>query len=198
MFTGIVADRGEILKVETAAGERRIWIRSGVLADCSLGASVAIDGVCLTVVDIDGDVCGFDVSAETVARSTLGSKQVGDQVNLERPLRAGDELGGHIVQGHVDEVGTVAAVSDDGEGRRLVVSAPESLMRYVVEKGSVTVDGVSLTVSAIRAETFEVALVPHTLSVTTFGDMEIGREVNIEVDVLAKYVEKLWGDQDRA
>ncbi len=129
MFTGIVADRGEVLKVETAARDRRIWIRSDVLADCTLGASVAIDGVCLTVVDIDGDVCGFDVSAETLARSTLGTQRVGDHVNIERPLRAGDELGGHIVQGHVDAVGTVASVSVDGEGRRLIVSAPESLMR---------------------------------------------------------------------
>jgi riboflavin synthase len=191
MFTGIVADRGEVLKVETATGDRRIWIRSSVLADCSVGGSVALDGVCLTVVDVDGDVCGFDVSAETVARSTLGGKHPGDHVNLERPLRAGDELGGHIVQGHVDTVGTVVEVSADGEGRRLVVSAPASLTRYVVEKGSVTLDGVSLTVSAIRDQQFEVALVPHTLSVTTFGEMEVGRNVNIEVDVLAKYVEKL-------
>ncbi|MGH2758260.1 MAG: riboflavin synthase [Actinomycetota bacterium] len=192
MFTGIVADRGEIVKVEPGGAD--LWIRSGVLGDCSIGASVAVDGVCLTVVDLDGEVCRFDVSAETVARSTLGTKEPGDHVNLERPLRAGDELGGHIVQGHVDAVGTVEAVAPDGQGSRLVVSAPAALMRYVVEKGSVTIDGVSLTVSALGEAELEVALVPHTLDVTTLGAMKAGRKVNIEVDVLAKYVEKLRAD----
>jgi len=190
MFTGIVADVGEIVKVEPAAADRRIWIRSRLLADCTVGASVAVDGVCLTVIDVDGDVCGFDVSAETIARSTLGGKEAGGQVNLERPLRAGDELGGHIVQGHVDGVGTVVGLEPDGDGRRLVVSASADLARYVVEKGSITVDGVSLTVSGTRDDAFEVALVPHTLAVTTLGGVEAGRTVNLEVDVLAKYVER--------
>lgn len=188
MFTGIVADRGEVVKVEPGDGDRRIWIRSNVLADCATGASVAVDGVCITAVDLEGDVCRFDLSAETIARSTLGSKEPGDRVNLERPLRAGDELGGHIVQGHVDAVGTIVDVAEDG---RVELSVPAGLMRYIVEKGSVTVDGVSLTVSALHDDRFEVALIPHTLEVTTFGEMESGRKVNIEVDVLAKYVERL-------
>jgi riboflavin synthase len=190
MFTGIVADVGEIVKVEPAADDRRIWVRSGLLADCTVGGSVAVDGVCLTVIDVDGDVCGFDVSAETIVRSTLGGKEAGSHVNLERPLRAGDELGGHIVQGHVDGIGTVMGLEPDGDGRRLVVSAPADLARYIVEKGSITVDGVSLTVSGTRDDAFEVALVPHTLAVTTLGAVEPGRTVNLEVDVFAKYVER--------
>ena len=191
MFTGIVADRGEVVEAEAGAVDGRLWIRSSLLADCSVGASVSVDGVCLTVVDVDADVCRFDVSAETVSRSTLGTKEPGDHVNLERPVRAGDELGGHIVQGHVDAVGTVLAVVPDGEGSRLVVAAPADLLRYVVQKGSVTVDGVSLTASDVREDAFEIALEPHTVAVTTLGDIQPGRKVNIEVDVLAKYVEKL-------
>lgn len=191
MFTGIVADIAEVVKVDALAGERRLWIRSPVIGDCRVGASVAVDGVCLTVVERDGDVCRFDVSAETVERSTLGAKRAGHRVNVERPLRAGDELGGHIVQGHVDGIGMVESFEPDGEGARLSVLVPPSLMRYVVEKGSVTVDGVSLTVTHRRADGFEVALVPHTLEVTTLGDASKGRAVNVEVDVLAKYVETL-------
>lgn len=196
MFTGIVADRGEVVKVEDTEQGRRLWIGSAELRGCAVGGSVAVDGVCLTVTESDGDVCGFDVSAETLGRSNLGSKRTGDHVNLERPLRAGSELGGHIVQGHVDAVGRVERVGAEGEGRRLTVSVPSPLMRYIVEKGSVTIDGVSLTVTAEGDDTFEVALVPHTLAVTTLGAAEPGRLLNIEVDVLAKYVEKLWSGRE--
>lgn len=195
MFTGIVADVGEIVKVEPDEGDRRMWVRSEMLGDCAVGASVAVDGVCLTVTERTGDVCRFDVSVESIARSTLGGKTAGERVNLERPLRAGDELGGHIVQGHVDGVGELADVSAEGAGRRIVVRAPASLMRYIVEKGSVTVDGVSLTATNVRDDGFDVALVPHTLEVTTFGDVEAGRPVNIEVDVLAKYAERLRAEK---
>lgn len=191
MFTGIIADRGEIVKVEPAGPERRIWIRSELLEDCAIGASVAVSGVCITVVEREGDVCGFDLSAETIARSTLGGMQAGNPVNLERPLLAGQELGGHIVQGHVDGVGDVIAVHEEGGSRRVVVGVTPGITRYVIEKGSVTVDGVSLTVSEVSDDRFEVALIPHTLAVTTLGGAEPGRTVNIEVDVLAKYVEKL-------
>lgn len=191
MYTGIVAERGEITKAEDVDRGRVLWIRSATAADCPLGASVNVDGVCLTVAELDGEVARFDVSNETVQRSTLGGKHAGDFVNVERPLRVGDELGGHMVQGHVDGVGRIESVAVEGDGRRLVISAAPDLMRYVVEKGSVTVDGVSLTVSRVTASSFEVALVPHTLLVTTLGTAEPGRGVNIEVDVLAKYVERL-------
>lgn len=193
MYTGIVADRGEIVKTETIDRGRVLWIRSAIAADCPLGASVNVDGVCLTVTELDGDVVRFDVSEETIQRSTLGTKETGGLVNVERPLRVGDELGGHMVQGHVDGVGRIDAVADEGDGRRVGITASPELLRYVVEKGSVTIDGVSLTVASVSDSRFEVALVPHTLEVTTLGTGEAGREVNIEVDVLAKYVERLVG-----
>jgi riboflavin synthase len=198
MFTGIVAAVGEIVKIEVFEKDRRVWISSPVLEDCALGGSVAVDGVCLTVIDRDGEVCGFDVSSESLERSALAIKEAGDRVNLERPLRAGDELGGHMVQGHVDDVGKVQEVTPEGQGRRLVVSASPSVLRYIVEKGSVTLDGVSLTVTAVRNGSFDVALVPHTLEVTTLGDAGPGRALNIEVDVLAKYVEKIASVRDEA
>lgn len=193
MFTGIVAAKGEVVKVEGGTDDRRLWIHSPVLGAREPGASVAVDGVCLTVTERDGDVCAFDVSVESLARSTLGARTAGDEVNLELPLRATDELGGHIVQGHVDCVGVVRASSEDGAGRRVRIGLPPAWTRYVVEKGSVTVDGVSLTVTTLEADELEVALVPHTLAVTTLGDAVPGREVNIEVDVFGKYVERLAG-----
>ena len=193
MFTGIVAAVGEVVKCEPADDDRRLWVRSALLGDCVMGASVAVDGVCLTVVERDGDICRFDVSAETVRRSTLTTLAAGDRVNLERPLRAGDELGGHLVQGHVDGVGEVVSVAADGEGRMLRVSAPPALARYLVEKGSVTVDGVSLTITSVDDGAFGIALIPHTLAVTTLGEARAGTRVNLEIDVFARYVEKLNG-----
>lgn len=191
MFTGIVAGRGDVLKVEGAGADRRLWVRSPILGRREIGSSVAVDGVCLTVTERDGEVCAFDVSAETLARSTLRGRVAGDEVNLETPLRADGELGGHIVQGHVDGVGGVVGVTDEGEGRRVRIEAPPELLRYAVEKGSVTVDGVALTVTALGAGWFEIALVPHTLAVTTAAGWGPGRAVNLEADVLAKYVERL-------
>jgi riboflavin synthase len=191
MFTGIVQAVGEVVAIEERETGRRLRIRSEVLRGRRLGDSVAIDGVCLTVVERDDNVCDFDVSAETVARSTFGARSVGDHVNLETPLRAGDELGGHIVQGHVDEVGTVVALADEEGGRRLRVRVRPESTRYIVEKGSVTLDGVSLTVTDVNGGEFEVALIPHTLAVTTLGKAIIGRDLNVEVDVFAKYVERL-------
>ncbi len=188
MFTGIV-ERGEVAGLVG----RRLTVRAPVLADAEIGASVAISGVCLTVVHRDGDVCSFDLSEETVERSTLAEVQPGERVNVERALRAGAELGGHIVQGHVDGTGAISGVVPDGDGVRVRVTLPPELGRYVVEKGSITVDGVSLTVTAISDDGFEVALVPHTLAVTTFGDAPDGRRVNLEVDVVARYVEKMMG-----
>lgn len=190
MFTGIVAGRGEVLKVEGTGADRRLWVGSSLLATRELGSSVAVDGVCLTVAGREGEVCAFDVSAETLGRTTLGSREAGDEVNLETPLRPDGELGGHFVQGHVDGIGRVAATSAEGEGRRVRIEAPSDLLRYVVEKGSVTVDGVGLTVTALGEGWFEVALVPHTLEATTARSWEPGRAVNLEADVIAKYVER--------
>ena len=156
-----------------------------------VGDSVAVDGVCLTVVDAAAGALSFDVVPETLARTALGELAAGSPVNLEPALRAGDALGGHIVQGHVDGVATVAAVTPEGDGRRLRFAAPPDLLRYVVEKGSVAVQGTSLTVAAVDGGGFEAALIPHTLAATTLGTLAPGRRVNVEVDVLAKYVEKL-------
>ena len=151
-----------------------------------------MNGVCLTVAARDGATVTFDLAPETLARSTLGALRVGDPVNLERPLRLTDRLGGHLVQGHVDGVGTVTARTPDGDGSvRLTVDAPAGLLRHVVEKGSVTVDGVSLTVTAVDDTSFSVALVPHTLAVTTLGSRPPGAPVNLETDVVAKYVDRL-------
>lgn len=187
MFTGIVTS-GEVV----GADERALRVRGPLLASAETGASVAIDGVCLTVAERDGDTCRFDLSPETASRTTLGQRSPGDRVNLERPLRAGAELGGHIVQGHVDGVGRVERVEADGRGGRTVrIACDPSVTRYVVEKGSVAVDGVSLTATEVGGESFEVALIPHTLEVTTLGAYAEDRRVNVEVDVVAKYVEKL-------
>ena len=190
MYTGIV-EPGEVVKVERGDGTLRAWVRAPIFDGAAIGASISINGVCVTVTERDGDVCSFDATAETLQRSALGSLQAGERVNVERPLRAGDELGGHIVQGHVDAVGEVIEAAEEGDNLRVRVAASPGLMRYVVEKGSVTVDGVSLTVSALSDDWFEVALIPHTLAQTTFGGAKRGRKVNLEVDVLAKYVENM-------
>ena len=156
-----------------------------------VGDSVAIDGVCLTAAAVDGPLLSFHAVPETIARTTLGELAPDRQVNVEPALRAGDELGGHYVQGHVDGVGRIQSVEAEGEGLRVFVEAPADILRYCVEKGSITVSGVSLTVAELAADAFAVALVPHTLSATTLARLEPGQSVNLEVDVLAKYVERL-------
>jgi len=191
MFTGIVQAIGEIVSIEDCDTGRRLRIRSDVLVDRNIGDSVAVDGVCLTVVERDRNACDLDVIHETLARSALGGKAAGDHVNLETPLRAGDDLGGHIVQGHVDEVGTIVSIADDEGGRRMRIRIRPESTRYIVEKGSVTLDGVALTVTVVSGEEFEVALIPHTLAVTTLGAARTGQDLNVEVDVIAKYVERL-------
>ncbi len=192
MFTGIIEEVGAVETVRGDQRHRRLHIRaSETLQDLTIGASIAVDGVCLTVVEKTAGTFAVEIVAETLARTTLGSRDVGDRVNLERPLQASGRLDGHIVQGHVDGVGEIAAVFAEGEGRRLRIRPPTQLLRYLVEKGSVTVDGVSLTVAATGDDTFEVALIPHTLAVTTLADRAAGDGVNLEVDILAKYVERL-------
>ncbi len=192
MFTGIVAEVGTVEAVEPAAGGSRLRIAAPRTAvGLQIGDSVSINGVCLTAVAVSAE--GFAVQAvpETLARTNLGAVGAGDGVDLERPVRVDGRLDGHIVQGHVDGVGTVAAITPEGESRRVRVTTPPELLRYVVEKGSMTVDGVSLTVTAVDEEAFEVVLIPHTLEVTVLGERRLGDAVNLEVDVLAKYVERL-------
>jgi len=192
MFTGLVEEVGTVARVEARDGGARVRLTAArVLDGLAPGDSVAVDGACLTVVAIHGDGFEIDAVAETLARTVLGRREEGDRVNLERALRMGDRLGGHIVQGHVDGTGRVAEVAPEGDGRRLRVEAGDAIMRYVVEKGSITVDGVSLTVAGRDRGGFEVALIPHTLGETTLGEAGPGREVNLEVDLVAKYVEAL-------
>jgi riboflavin synthase len=188
MFTGIVREVGT---VESFDGSRLVVAATETAADAAVGDSVAVAGVCLTVVETDEVRLAFDVVPETLARTALGRLERGGAVNIEPSLRVGDQLGGHVVQGHVDVVGRVRSVTPDGDGRRVWVDAPEELLGYCIEKGSIAVDGVSLTVAALDESGFEVALIPHTLDVTTLGWLEPGDSVNLEPDVLAKVVERL-------
>ncbi len=187
MFTGLVMRTGMV--ADKGSGRLRIELQPPL--DLSEGASIAVSGVCLTVVEIDENGFEVDVMEETLRRSSLGALSDGDRVNLEMPLRVGDPLDGHMVQGHVDGTGSVTEVREEGTSRVVRVEALPDLLRYVVEKGSIAVDGVSLTVSAIGDDWFEVSLIPETLERTTLGAAAPGRTVNLEVDVLAKYVEKL-------
>jgi riboflavin synthase len=191
MFTGLVAGTGVIESLERGVDGVRLRVRAGLAGELARGDSIAVNGVCLTAVDPDDQGFSADVMEETLRRSSLGPLAEGDEVNLELPLRAGDRLGGHMVQGHVDGTGSVEAVREDGFARVVRIGAPSGLLRYVVEKGSIAVDGVSLTVSGVDGDGFEVSLIPETLERTTLGEAAPGRVVNLEVDVLAKYVEKL-------
>jgi len=191
MFTGLVAGMGSVQALRRDDDGVRLQVRTELAAGLAPGDSIAVNGVCLTAVEVDGGAFSADVMAETLRRSSLGPLAEGDHVNLELPLRAGDRLGGHMVQGHVDATGSVESVNDDGFARVVRISAPPGVLRYVVEKGSIAVDGVSLTVSAVDDGGFEVSLIPETLERTTLGSAAPGRVVNLEVDVLAKYVEKL-------
>jgi riboflavin synthase len=193
MFTGLVQSLGRVRRLDHSSEGVRVAIETELAGELGEGDSVAVNGVCLTATDVGSGGFSADVMNETLARSSLGGLAEGSGVNLELSLRAGDRLGGHFVQGHVDGVGSVAAVSDDGFARRVRVEAPSGLMRYVVEKGSITVDGVSLTVAELDERSFTVSLIPETLERTTLGGAAPGTKVNLEVDVLAKYVEKLVG-----
>ena len=192
MFTGIVRELGVVVEAEEAGGGRALAVRAPATASrMHVGDSIAIDGCCLTASEVADGTIRFQAVPETIARSTLGTLQRDEQVNVEPAIRAGEELGGHYVQGHVDAVGRIRSVEDEGQGLRVVVEAPEAVLRYCVEKGSVTVDGVSLTVADLADDAFSVALVPHTLGATTLSALRPGQAVNLEADVLAKYVERL-------
>jgi riboflavin synthase len=192
MFTGIVTESGTVGEVRATACGIRATIEGPRTADgLSVGDSIAVNGVCLTAVAVGGPRFEVEAVAETLQRTNLGDLERGVRVNLERPLGAAGRFDGHIVQGHVDGVATVRAVTGEGDALRVWLNAPPHLLRYVVEKGSVAVDGVSLTVSGVDAAGFEFVLIPHTLQVTTFAGIGPGRRLNLEVDVLAKYVERL-------
>jgi len=192
MFTGIVEAMGVVVEAADAGGKRRFGIDAGSLAKgMRVGDSLAVNGVCLTAVEVSGAQVAVEAVEETLARSNLGRLQPGSPVNLERPRRADARFDGHIVQGHVDAVGTVRSIVPEGASIRVWVDVPPGLRRYLVEKGSVAVDGVSLTVSGVDEEGFEIVLIPHTLEVTLFGARRPGDAVNLEADVIAKYVERL-------
>ena len=191
MFTGLVADLGTVSDVVATPDGVRLQVATSLAAELSEGDSVAVNGVCLTAVSADTQAFTAEVMNETLRRSSLAEVSAGARVNLELPLRAQDRLGGHVVQGHVDGVGAVSGADDDGFARVVTIDAPPDLLRYVVEKGSIAVDGVSLTVSSVSPDTFAVSLIPETLERTNLGAAAPGTPVNLEVDVLAKYVEKL-------
>jgi riboflavin synthase len=188
MFTGIVRELG---RVEAFDGSRLRVSAPATAPNVAIGDSVSIAGVCLTVVENGGDTLAFDAVPETVSRTSLGRLEPGGDVNVEPALRAGDPMGGHVMQGHVDGVGGVRSVDPEGEGRRIWFDVPAEVLRYCVEKGSVAVDGTSLTIAALDDDGFAVALIPHTLEATTLGGLAPGDPVNLEADVLAKYVERL-------
>jgi riboflavin synthase len=191
VFTGLVQDLGTIQELSHGADGVRITISTGLAGELAEGDSIAVNGVCLTATSIAERTFAADVMNETLTRSSLAAAAPGSEVNLELPLRATDRLGGHVVQGHVDGTGSVVAVGDDGFARRVEIEAPPGLLRYVVEKGSIAVDGVSLTVAGIASRSFTVSLIPETLQRTNLGSAGPGTRVNLEVDVLAKYVERL-------
>jgi riboflavin synthase len=192
MFTGIVRERGRIVSVEGDGDGLTLSVEApAIVAGLAVGDSISIGGVCLTAEAVEDGRVALHAVPETLARSTLGALAAGDLVNVESALRAGEPLGGHYVQGHVDGIGRVRSVARAGDGLRVVVEAPSDLLRYCVEKGSITLDGVSLTIAGVESDAFAVALVPHTLEVTTLAALTPGDRVNLEVDVLAKYVERL-------
>ena len=193
MFTGIIEAVGEIVTLQPLGGDQRVRVRTRKLdlSDVALGDSIAVSGVCLTVIELPGDGFWADVSAETLQRTIIGDAGPGARVNLEKALTPSTRLGGHLVSGHVDGIGEVEDRQDDGRSVRLRVRAPDTLARYIAEKGSICVDGVSLTVNAVQGAVFALNVVPHTLQETTMGGYRPGQRVNLEVDLIARYLERL-------
>ena len=193
MFTGIVTDLAEIVAVQHSPqrGTRFEVACHYDLSSVPLGASIAHNGVCLTVVDVNNGVYAVEVSEETLSKTSMGDWRVGRKINLERPLALGDELGGHMVSGHVDGVGVVVSITPDGASQRFVFQAPDDMAKYIAPKGSMTVDGVSLTVNEVDGAKFGVNIIPHTQEVTTFGQLLVGDKVNLEIDLIARYVARL-------
>ena len=192
MFTGIVESLGHVTSIDGDSSDARLTIADTVVTeDLTIGDSISVNGVCLTAVTVEPDSFTVQAVTETLRRTNLGQLETGSPVNLERAMPAAGRFDGHIVQGHVDGVGVIDAIAPEGDGQRWTIRAPEPLRRYIVEKGSITVNGVSLTVAGVEGVTFQIALIPHTLSVTTFGVAAVGDDVNLEVDILAKYIERL-------
>ena len=193
MFTGIIEAIGTIAAMEQSGGDMRLRIQSGKLAlsDVKLGDSIATSGVCLTVTELPGDGYWADVSLETLQFTTLGARKVGDRVNLEKSLTPESRLGGHIVSGHVDGVGTVKFIGRDGRSWRYIIEAPAGLAKYIAHKGSITIDGTSLTVNAVLGAEFDLNIIPQTFEETVFADYVVGTHVNLEVDDIARYLERL-------
>ncbi|WP_414040243.1 riboflavin synthase [Acidithiobacillus sp. M4-SHS-6] len=192
MFTGIIEALGQVRQLQPQGGDYRMTLASGGLdlGDVKLGDSIAVSGVCLTVVDLHKDGFAVDISRETLDRTLLGSLKTGSAVNLEKALRLADRLGGHLVAGHVDGVGQIHSIQDSGRSRVFAVTAPRELLRYIAAKGSICVDGISLTVNALEGDRFLLNLIPHTLSQTTAAAWRVGQRVNLEVDLVARYLER--------
>ena len=200
MFTGIIEEIGEVAVLEPRGGDIRLRLRTGKLdlADVALGDSIAVNGVCLTVVQLPGDGFAADVSRETLSLTSLGQLAPGSRVNLEKALTLASRLGGHMVSGHVDGLGQVVERHDDARSVRFAIEAPQALARYIAHKGSITVDGTSLTVNAVQGRRFELNIVPHTLHETIIDGYDVGRQVNLEVDLIARYLERLVLGDDAA
>ena len=198
MFTGIIEATGRIARIEPRGGDVRLVVEAGSLGldDVAIGDSISVSGVCLTAIALDGDTFAADVSNETLSVTSLGALAVGAAVNLEKAMRLSDRLGGHLVSGHVDGVGRVVSVEPDARSQRWTFELPAELARYVASKGSIAIDGVSLTVNEVDDRRFGVNLIPHTVEVTTFRDRRAGDSVNIEVDLVARYVERLYGERE--
>ena len=193
MFTGLIEGVGTVLALEPRGGDLRLHIGVGTLpfADVALGESIAVNGVCLTAIAFDATSFAADASNETLALTSLGGLRIGHALNLERAMRPTDRLGGHLVSGHVDGVGRVLSIHDDARAQRWRFAAPTALSKYIATKGSICVDGVSLTVNAVDGEGFDVALIPHTVSHTAFASTRVGDPINLEIDLVARYVERL-------
>lgn len=199
MFTGIIEGVGRLAHTESRGGDVRLTVDVGTLGfdSVKLGESIAVNGVCLTVVEFDAHSFAADASNETLSLTTLGALRTGAVLNLERAMRPTDRLGGHLVSGHVDGLGSVASVTEDARAQRWRFNAPVPLLRYIAKKGSICVDGVSLTVNEVDADGFEVALIPHTVANTAFAQTGIGGAVNLEIDLVARYVERLLAGRDK-
>ena len=198
MFTGIIETIGTISRIERSGGDVRLHVDSGSLGldDIKVGDSISVSGVCLTAIDIEGAVFGADVSVETLVRTTLGALRSGDPVNLEKAMRLSDRLGGHLVAGHIDGVGRVVSIGSDARSQRWLFELPPELARYVAPKGSICIDGVSLTVNEVDGARFGVNLIPHTIEMTTFKARRADDAVNLEVDLIARYLERMYGERE--